>query len=428
MDQPIALETFVSGSTAPEGEFSYHADHLGSVRFLTNEVGEVVNEYDYDAYGRPEILQETVAQPFLYTGREWEPDSLLYHYRARAYDPLTGKFFQEDPIWFAAGDLNVHRYVWNNPLNFTDPSGLSAGAESGAQRGASAGTAPAVAKVGRRVECLFNITSSAIDVATSAAQGSVNGGAVVDIVTDAAACAAKPVKACPAKRGGPIKRFFAAAAGFFLSFPEDTPILTPDGMVAIQDLMVGDLVLSRDEETGEMVFAPVADVFSRVTSEMTVLQLQTEDGIRTLRLTPEHPAYVDTMGWVQARMLAPGDEILDYDGSTPLTVISNTYEETTERVYNFEVEGTHNYFAGDVGAWVHNAKGGKNSSAGGVSGDVLRQARQLIHEHKRDNGGVCTDRDIDDITASMNLDKGPLKSLRKTLMRSNSQKRKSRGF
>ena len=60
--------------------------------------------------------------------------------------------------------------------------------------------------------------------------------------------------------------------------------------------MVGDLVLSRDEEIGEMVFAPVADVFSRVTSEMTVLQLQTEDGITTLRLTPEHPAYVDTIG------------------------------------------------------------------------------------------------------------------------------------
>ena len=72
--------------------------------------------------------------------------------------------------------------------------------------------------------------------------------------------------------------------------------------------------------TEEMVFAPVADVFSRMTSEMTLLQVQTEDGVRTLRMTPEHPAYVDTMGWVEARMLAPGDEILDYDGNTPLTL------------------------------------------------------------------------------------------------------------
>ena len=66
-------------------------------------------------------------------------------------------------------------------------------------------------------------------------------------------------------------------------------------------------------------------------------------------------------------MLAPGDEILDYDGNTPLTVISNVLEETTERVYNFEVEGTHTYFAGDVGAWVHNA-----SSAGRLQVDIFR--------------------------------------------------------
>ena len=36
-------------------------------------------------------------------------------------------------------------------------------------------------------------------------------------------------------------------------------------------------------------------------------------------------------------------------------MISVGYEETTERVFNFEVAGTHTYFAGDVGAWVHNA-------------------------------------------------------------------------
>ena len=66
-------------------------------------------------------------------------------------------------------------------------------------------------------------------------------------------------------------------------------------------------------------------------------------------------------------MLAPGDEILDYDGNTPLTVISNVLEETTERVCNFEVEGTHTYFAADVVAWVHNAGGGRGRPA--IPGD-----------------------------------------------------------
>ncbi len=45
------------------------------------------------------------------------------HYRARVYDPDTGRFLQEDPVWFAAGDMNIYRYVGNNPVNFVDPSG-----------------------------------------------------------------------------------------------------------------------------------------------------------------------------------------------------------------------------------------------------------------------------------------------------------------
>ena len=43
--------------------------------------------------------------------------------------PSTGRFLQEDPIWFEAGDLNVYRYVWNSPANWTDLSGMSAASE-----------------------------------------------------------------------------------------------------------------------------------------------------------------------------------------------------------------------------------------------------------------------------------------------------------
>jgi hypothetical protein len=40
----------------------------------------------------------------------------------RDYDPNTGRFMQEDPIWLNAGDHNVYRYVGNNPLKYTDPA------------------------------------------------------------------------------------------------------------------------------------------------------------------------------------------------------------------------------------------------------------------------------------------------------------------
>ena len=39
------------------------------------------------------------------------------------YNPQTGRFLSEDPIRFSSGDLNLYRYVENNPTIYTDPDG-----------------------------------------------------------------------------------------------------------------------------------------------------------------------------------------------------------------------------------------------------------------------------------------------------------------
>jgi uncharacterized protein RhaS with RHS repeats len=44
-------------------------------------------------------------------------------------EPAQARFLQEDPVWFDAGDLNVYRYTGNNPVNATDPSGMTAARE-----------------------------------------------------------------------------------------------------------------------------------------------------------------------------------------------------------------------------------------------------------------------------------------------------------
>ena len=51
IDEPLQLETF-DAAGAFDARYSYHADHLGSIRFLTDALGEVVNAYDYDSYGQ----------------------------------------------------------------------------------------------------------------------------------------------------------------------------------------------------------------------------------------------------------------------------------------------------------------------------------------------------------------------------------------
>ena len=66
----------------------------------------------------------TALSRYLYTGQEYDADVGLYYYNARWYDPKIGRFLSEDPLGFAAGDLNLSRYVNNGPTNAIDPSGL----------------------------------------------------------------------------------------------------------------------------------------------------------------------------------------------------------------------------------------------------------------------------------------------------------------
>jgi hypothetical protein len=47
----------------------------------------------------------------------------LYFYRARYYDPHSGRFLSEDPKRLRAGN-DFYKYVNNNPGDFADPTGL----------------------------------------------------------------------------------------------------------------------------------------------------------------------------------------------------------------------------------------------------------------------------------------------------------------
>ena len=78
----------------------------------------------YDPFGNQVVTTGNPTNNTLtYTGREIDPDTGLYYYRVRPYDPTTGTFITEDPMGFAAG-VNFYQYAGNNPINANDPYGM----------------------------------------------------------------------------------------------------------------------------------------------------------------------------------------------------------------------------------------------------------------------------------------------------------------
>jgi RHS repeat-associated protein len=118
--------------TTPTGPAYYHQDGLGSTTALTNATGTLLESYRYDVFGAPTFLDATgtavpsspTSNRFQYTGREYLAELSLYDYRNRAYSAEVGRFLQTDPIHFDARDVNLYRYVRNNPANDIDPLGL----------------------------------------------------------------------------------------------------------------------------------------------------------------------------------------------------------------------------------------------------------------------------------------------------------------
>jgi RHS repeat-associated protein len=98
----------------------YHADGLGSIVKMTDQSGTVIQTRQYDAWGNLELGASDSGYAF--TGREWDPETGLYYYRARYYDPRLGRFISEDPIGFLGG-VNFYGYVGNSPAQFLDPMG-----------------------------------------------------------------------------------------------------------------------------------------------------------------------------------------------------------------------------------------------------------------------------------------------------------------
>jgi RHS repeat-associated protein len=103
-----------------------------NVTSISDDTGTVVERYAYDPYGAVTYLDanwgvlgsSAYGWVYLHQGGRYDSTGGLYHFRLRDYSSSLGRWLQNDPIGYVAGDLNLYRYVVGNPSTLVDPTGL----------------------------------------------------------------------------------------------------------------------------------------------------------------------------------------------------------------------------------------------------------------------------------------------------------------
>jgi len=141
-DQSVLLQTDATGNTlskydyganqllslnhVTEGAQFYLFDALGSVVNLTKADGSIQARYQYDAFGNSRSTTGSSKNVFGFTGHEKDPETGLYYFKARYYDPTLGQFLTQDAFeGMTDTPPSLHKYVYayGNPTVWVDPDG-----------------------------------------------------------------------------------------------------------------------------------------------------------------------------------------------------------------------------------------------------------------------------------------------------------------
>jgi RHS repeat-associated protein len=116
--------------TAEPEKYFYVHDRLGSIRLVVNDVADVNNTYTYSPFGEvfASECNETVYNPFRFTGQWYDSEIGQYYLRARMYDPQLMRFTARDPEdgeYEEPMSLHKYLYCWNDPIDYIDMGGNS---------------------------------------------------------------------------------------------------------------------------------------------------------------------------------------------------------------------------------------------------------------------------------------------------------------
>ena len=152
-----------------------------------------------------------------------------------------------------------------------------------------------------------------------------------------------------------IAAFTGGMSSAMKCFIAGTVIVTETGFARIEDVKLGDIVLSTNTDTMETGCKKVLEKYVRKTRELVHIIV----GGKEIVSTPDHPYYVEGRGFVNACQLCIGSPLLDADGK--ILEVEQIYKEQLGKneevkVYNFQVEDWHTYHVGEMEVLVHNAE------------------------------------------------------------------------
>jgi RHS repeat-associated protein len=131
-EQVCTFETnspLAGGSDSTRVGYYYNEDNLNTSSALSSSSGSQLELNAYYPFGR--TLTASPQAGFQvsrrFTGQVFDTESGLYYYNARYYDPELGRFIQADTrIQDLSNPQSYNRYSYciNDPLRYTDPTGL----------------------------------------------------------------------------------------------------------------------------------------------------------------------------------------------------------------------------------------------------------------------------------------------------------------
>jgi len=312
---------------------------------------------------------------FGYTGLGYDASNGLSYARARYFDSSIGRFISQDTYEGQLDNplsLNLYTYVENNPLRYVDPTGhmkwtqiddLGKGiydALAGTVKGIfSFDTYKGLYDLGK---ALYNKTISLTELGKTVVGAAVEpykyivnntkhvfGGKPTD----------KEVRKYGEKLGEVLLSFAGSAKAMNLiakvapslskmfnkinkaacnCFTAGTKVLTDEGEKPIEEIEVGDKVLAKSDETGEVAYKEVVGLFQKQADEIYYIHI----GDEIIEVTGEHPFWLDGKGWTEVKDLQVGDLLVSSDG-TKLAIDKIEKEPREATVYNFEVADFHSY-------------------------------------------------------------------------------------